>query len=101
MNTYWAILIAAIGFLSLVLAILAIRAVIKDKSLTLTQRITYTFLSCVIPVIGPYTVLHFISQYYSRDDLPSIVPWPLYLFLLERPHVPNKNRSEFDDYGGH
>jgi hypothetical protein len=100
MNTYWAIIIAVIGFSTLVLAIVAIRVVIKNKCLTLVQRIAYIFLSCFIPIIGPYTALHFISQYYSSEDLRSIVPWPIYLFLLVRPHVPNKNKSEFDDYGG-
>ncbi len=100
MNIYWIILLVAIGIFSLILAIVAIRAVLNDTCLNLTQRIAYIFFSCFIPIIGPYTSLHFISQHYFKDKIPSVVPWPFYLLLIDRPTLPNKNKSEFDDYGG-
>ena len=94
MNNYWVTLIIVIGVVAVAISFVAIRAIIKDNHLSRFQKVVYVIFSFFAPIVGPYTVLHFISQYYSIRDLPSIIPWPFYKFLIDKPPVRNKNKAE-------
>ncbi len=72
-------IIAFVALLHLAISVLAVSGVIRDFTISRSQKFAQATIVLLIPVLGPLGMLCYLTAAHTRDDFAKILPFPLYL----------------------
>lgn len=88
-------------------ATIAVRALVRDFTLTSQQKLAQCLMALLIPILGPVGIIFVLVCLHDREHLRDLLPFPLYQFAQTRPerhatgHSVEATDSGWDStYGG-
>ena len=80
----------------LVVAAFASVAVLRDYTISISQKLGQVVVALVIPILGPLGILCFLVSAHTREELREILPFPFYLLAVDAVEENRRRERGYD-----